>query len=236
MIPYNPAMDHTLFLFDIDGTIMKTGGAGVRAMHVVGMRMFGEHVTIEPDMTAGKLDPLIFAEFAEKNEIADHHLHLEAFREAYLVELEEELERERHNVQVLPGIRDAIQILHEDDRAVLGLLTGNFTAAVPIKFKAIGLDVNWFPIKALGDMGPTRPDLVLVAMKNYREMTGKDPDPKKIIVIGDTPRDIECAKAHGCVAFAVATGRYSLESLKEDGADIAVPDLSDLSSLLQFLD
>ena len=72
-------------------------------------------------------------------------------------------------------------------------------------------------------------------MRKYEKLTGEKADPRKVIVIGDTPRDVACARAHGCIAFAVATGGHAVETLEACGADVVVRDLADLSPLLKLI-
>lgn len=233
-------MKHTLLLFDIDGTILRTGGAGVRAMETVAAKLFGERFTFEGVTFSGGLDPIIFAEAAALNQLADHETHHERFRDAYLEELKDALVREADRVEVMPGIHDLLEHLRqrqdERDDVMLGLLTGNYRLAVPLKLAAVGVDRDWFTITAFGDEGKTRPDLVALAMSKYEQRTGRAADPARVVVIGDTPRDIACAKAHNCIAFAVATGFYSVEDLEAAGADIAVKDLKDPQPLLSIVD
>src|SRR5262249_6190155 len=119
---------------------------------------------------------------------------------------------------------------------VMGIVTGNYAAAAPLKLGACGLDLGSFEITAFGDEGRTRPDLVALALRKCAERTGWTPRPRDVVVIGDTPRDVACAHAHGCVAFAVATGIHPVEELNETGADIVVENLSDPSPLYAFLD
>ncbi|MCC7205298.1 MAG: HAD hydrolase-like protein, partial [Phycisphaeraceae bacterium] len=107
---------------------------------------------------------------------------------------------------------------------------------VPIKLTAVGLDPAMFHINALGDEADSRPALVPVAMRKFRDRFAADVDPRRVIVIGDTPRDVHCAKANGCLALAVATGSHSEQDLRHAGADVTVPDLADPQPLLDLLD
>ena len=91
-------------------------------------------------------------------------------------------------------------------------------------------------ITAFGDEAPTRPDLVGLALRRYEELMRHPAQPRCVVVIGDTPRDVECAHAHGCVAFAVATGDFTVEQLRATGAEHVVPDLFDPAPLLAILD
>ena len=218
---------------------MLSGGAGMRAMYRVTERMFGEEFSWDDVDPQGNLDPLIFAEAAKKNDL-DHREHLDAFRKQYLVQLDEELSTNLDKVQVMPGIHDLLARLRaraeESGDIVLGLLTGNYADAVPIKLAAIDVDVSWFQITSFGDEARTRPEMVALAMKKYEDAYGEPADPHRVVIIGDTPRDVACAHAHGCPCFAVATGFSSADTLREAGAEIVVNDLSDPAPLLAMIE
>ena len=233
-------MNHKLLLFDIDATLLRTGGSGMIAMKLVAERLFGPDWEWGSINTSGSLDPVIFAEAAAINRLEDHHDHHERFRDHYIDELEKQLAANMHIFEVLPGVPELLATLRHRAMAqrdiVLGLLTGNYTNAVPVKFKFAKLDPSWFTITAFGDEAPSRPDLVVLAMQKYLKAHGRPIDPKRVIVIGDTPRDIHCARTHGCVAFAVATGQYDAKTLREAGADFVVESFADPSPLMKLID
>ena len=218
---------------------MLSGGAGMRAMYRVTERMFGEEFSWDDVDPQGNLDPLIFAEAAKKNDL-DHREHLDAFRKQYLVQLDEELSTNLDKVQVMPGIHDLLARLRaraeESGDIVLGLLTGNYADAVPIKLASVDLDPSWFEITAFGDEAETRPGLVLLAMSRYEVTYGEPAEPQRVWIVGDTPRDVACAHAHGCRSFAVATGFSSPDDLRQADADVLVDDLVDPAPLLALID
>ena len=233
-------MVKSLLLWDIDGTILRSGGAGMKAMYKVAGRLFGEHHTWDGIDPGGNLDPAIFAEFARINKLDDDPAHHDNFHDHYLVELKAELEAAREAVRAMPGIYEIFNVLRQRAKArrdiVMGLLTGNYTKAVPLKLEAVGVNPEWFEVTAFGDEGRTRPDLVAVALRKYEKLTGTPADPRRVIIIGDTPRDVACAHAHGCVCFAVATGGHSMDTLRAAGADVVVADLADPSPLFNLID
>ena len=100
---------------------------------------------------------------------------------------------------------------------------------------SLRFDPTWFEIGAFGDEGRTRPDLVALALRRCHQQFAWSPDPQSVIVIGDTPLDIACAHAQGCVAFAVATGHHGVDELRTAGADVVVKDLSDPGPLFELL-
>ena len=225
-----------LVLFDVDGTLLLTGGAGMRAMKKVAAELFGAAFRWDGIVVSGHLDPLIFAEAATLNGldgIAEHH---ESFRRNYLEALRVELEVGRAHVRAMPGIHESLGRLRSSGGVTLGLLTGNYAQAIPLKLSAIGLEPTWFEITAFGEEAPTRRDLARLAIVKYEERLGEPVDPRRVVVVGDTPRDIDCAHAHGCFAFAVATGGYDVEALRQAGADRVVADLGDPTPLLRIID
>src|SRR2546421_4082761 len=146
---YSDAMNgqvKPLVLFDVDGTLLLTGGAGMRAMKKVAADLFGAAFRWEGIVVSGHLDPLIFAEAAVLNGIDDHALHHDGFRRRYLEELRLELERGRDGIRIMPGILETLAELRASGAATLGLLTGNYAEAIPLKLSAIGVDPRWFEI------------------------------------------------------------------------------------------
>lgn len=233
-------MTKTLLLFDIDGTIMLSGGAGLRAMRIVAGRMFGPSFSWDGVSTAGRLDPEIFADVARRNGISDHERHHDAFREHYVRQLRIELQTHRDAIVIMPGILKLLELLRrraqDQGDIMLGLLTGNYAAAAPLKLESIGTSVSWFAVTAFGDEADSRPDLLELAMRKYQAITAEPADPGRIIVIGDTPLDVQCARTHGCIAFAVATGFHSADELRQAGSDVVAQDLSDPAPLLTLID
>jgi phosphoglycolate phosphatase-like HAD superfamily hydrolase len=225
-----------LLLFDVDGTLLLTGGAGMRAMRRVAEALFGGGFRWDGIEVSGHLDPLIFAEAAALNGLDVDSEHHEEFRTRYLDALREELERGRAGIRVMPGVHETLALLRERPDVTLGLLTGNYAEAIPVKLAAIGVDPGWFSISAFGDEGESRPALVLLALAKYSRLLGRPADPRRVIVIGDTPRDVHCAHANRCIAFGVATGSYSVADLRAAGADEAVTDLSDPTPLVALVE
>lgn len=228
-----------LLLFDIDGTLLRCGGCGMRAMRTVANQLYGAHFRWDGIEPGGHLDPLIYAEAAALNDLPHSDAEHERFRGAYLDELARELERNRAGVRVLPGVRALLDQLHHRAQTVgdvaLGLVTGNYTRAAALKLATIGVEWDWFRITACGDEGPDRPALVQLALQRFANRSGHPADPARTLVIGDTERDVHCAHAHHCRAFAVATGWVSAAALRQAGADYVVDDLADPTPLLRLL-
>ncbi len=225
-----------LILFDVDGTLLLTGGAGMRAMKAVAAELFGAAFRWDGIVVSGHLDPLIFAEAAALNGLDRAAAHHESFRRRYLEVLVQELARYPDRVQIMPGIRESLSLLRDGKATTLGLLTGNYAEAIPLKLSAIGLDPEWFEITAFGEEAATRRDLVALALAKYARVVGVPIDPRRVVIVGDTPRDVDCAHAHGCLAFAVATGGYDARALADAGADLVVANLADPTPLLEVVE
>jgi phosphoglycolate phosphatase-like HAD superfamily hydrolase len=220
-----------LLLFDIDGTLLIGHGAGVRAMTRAGRAICGTGFSLEGLSIGGSLDPLIYTEAARKMGVPEPLSLHDAFRARYLHELRLELATAERKPEALPGVAALLEALRARDDVVLGLLTGNYRRAVPLKLSAVGLSTDAFMLGAFGDDGPDRRSLVPIALAQ----TPRPIEPADTIIIGDTPRDVDCALANGCVCLAVATGTHPSIELQRAGAQCVVENLLDPGSLLAML-
>lgn len=224
-----------LVLFDIDGTLLSGQGAGARAMERAGRGLHGSAFSLEGIDFGGALDPWIYGQaVARAVASAAEHAH-HRFHEAYLIELATELAGEGVPPRILPGVAQALERLAGYAAVTLGLVTGNYTRAAAMKLRAVGIDPDQFSIGAFGDDAPTRPELVQLALARWAA-SGAPARPDAAIVIGDTPRDIDCAQRNGCRCVAVATGRHSAEALAAAGADLVLRDLTDIGPVLAMLE
>jgi phosphoglycolate phosphatase len=219
-----------LFLFDIDGTLVITGGAGQRAMNRAFDDVFGIPDAFTGIELAGRTDTSILGEAMSPTPDATA-----AFRARYLVCLQEEVPRPGPNKRVLPGITDLLAELEPRPHNFLGLLTGNYCDAAEVKLSHFDL-WRYFRCGAFGEDHGDRNALVPVALDRARS-AGVPPhvDEARVVVIGDTPRDVRCAHAHGARCVAVATGEYSVDALRGAGADVVFGDLSDTRAVLATL-
>ncbi|MBI4579530.1 MAG: haloacid dehalogenase-like hydrolase [Planctomycetes bacterium] len=224
-----------LLLFDLDGTILLTSGAGLRAMEQAGVTIFGERFNLKDIATSGGLDPLIYAEAAARAGIDDAHVRHDDFRNAYLRQMEVNLAAAPELVFLLPGIGPLLNDLHRRPDVALGLVTGNYGPGADIKLRAVGVDPAWFPVRAFGDEAPDRSGMVRLAIERHRRLNHHEIPSHDVIVIGDTPHDVACAHANGGRCFAVATGKFSADELRRAGADLVVPDLADPQPLYDFI-
>ncbi len=230
-----------LILFDIDGTLIRTGGAGVRAM----TRAFSETCGIADALhrveVAGRTDRLIMTDaLALSGRPLDDAL-LQEFRELYCTYLREELlaiaQYEYTDAGVkgaLPGVRTLLDELEQRDDIDLALLTGNFRVSAEIKLAHYDL-WRYFPWGAFADDALQRPDLLPVALTRYHSHTARAIDPADVIIVGDTPHDVECAKVGGAKVVAVATGTFSAQALAEHEPDVVFEDLSDRHAFMSAI-
>ena len=223
-----------LVLFDIDGTLLVSQHAGTRAMLTAAREMFGEEFTYDGVEIAGRIDPLIWAAVAAANGIRDAEAQHDKFRASYAHHLARRLAT-HDTVTLCPGVGALLDRLGSVDRLTLGLLTGNYRETGLLKIEAAGLDPALFPVAAWGCDGSSRRDLPAVAMARHADATGRSLTPEQVVIIGDTPHDVDCARNHGCRALAVATGPCSSEKLRESEPDLVVEDLSNTAAIVEWL-
>jgi phosphoglycolate phosphatase-like HAD superfamily hydrolase len=224
-----------LFLFDIDGTLVITGGAGQRAMNRAFHDVFGIPDAFDGIELAGRTDTSILGDAFDRQAMVPTPEATAAFRARYLVCLQEEVPKPAPNKRVLPGITDLLAELEPRPHNFLGLLTGNYCDAAEVKLSHFDL-WRYFRCGAFGEDHGDRNALVPVALDRARS-AGLPPhvDEARVVVIGDTPRDVRCAHAHGARCVAVATGEYSVDALRGAGADVVFDDLGDTRAVLAAL-
>jgi phosphoglycolate phosphatase-like HAD superfamily hydrolase len=161
-----------------------------------------------------------------------------AFRDAYRRRLELRLQ-DRSRCRALPGVLDLLGALRRRRAITLGLLTGNYADTGSMKLRACGIEPEWFAVRVWGDDSPHEPPsrdhLPGIGLSRYADLRGARLDPGRATVIGDTPHDVACARAHGCRSLGVATGSFLADALRDAGADHVVRDLSDTESMLRWL-
>jgi phosphoglycolate phosphatase-like HAD superfamily hydrolase len=226
---------HTLVLFDIDGTLVLTGGAGLRAMTRAVEAVVGHAGALEGIPVAGRTDWIILTDAVRRvgGEL-DHEL-FQRLRDAYLARLREEIELPGRGVKaVMPGVRELLERLHARDDAWLGLLTGNFVEGARIKLEHFDL-WKYFRFGGFGDDAADRNLLVPFAIERARQGGLPPISPDRVLVVGDTPHDVACARAVGAIPVGVATGGASVDDLRRSGADIVFEDLSDADAFCALL-
>ncbi len=206
-----------LILFDIDGTLISTGGAGTRALDRAFNELFGIRDAFRNISMAGKTDPEIMREGLRAHGFSRADGNLEKMKDMYLHFLRQEIENPRRHLK--PGIMEALTLFNREG-ITLGLLTGNLRQGAQIKLSPFGLD-KFFPDGAFGSDDEDRDKLLPIAIGKFAKK-GLEFSPEDCIVVGDTPRDVRCAKVHGATCIAVATGPYSKEYLLDTEADIVL--------------
>lgn len=219
-----------IILFDIDGTMLTVDRDFNRAML---RELLNEHNIDYPDMEkdtfSGRTDHDIFNSFLV-NHNYDATLY-QTFKSAYLNQLEKTLSEEL--VQRHDYLDDAISYFSNDE-FIRGLLTGNYPKAAELKLQAGNIDYD-FTIGAFGEKDKDRNKLPMIAIDQVREQMGIEPDPSRFVIIGDTPRDILCAKHAGMKCVSVTTGKYGREELAEHNPELIINDLSEPEKWFQKL-
>jgi len=225
-----------LVLFDIDGTILLTDGAGKRAIHRALIDVFGG-TGPEDHRFDGKTDPQIVRELMRIEGHGDEHIdaHMSPLLDRYVEYLDEELRVGSSGVRVMPGVCELLDVLDARDDIVMGLLTGNLEAGARAKLSSAGIDHTRFRVGAYGSDHETRSELPAVAQRRAREELGLDVHGGDVIVIGDTPADIQCGRGIGARAIGVATGHYSTEELWEHAPAAVFEDLSPTHEVVRVI-
>jgi phosphoglycolate phosphatase-like HAD superfamily hydrolase len=195
-------------------------------------RLFGPTFSLEQVDRNGRLDPEIIATALELNGVQATEDQLCTFRDWYI----DELRREGEATRPLPGVRQLLAELRVTDGVLLGSVSGNYAEAARIKLQAAGLDPDWFVANGFGGQADTRRRLVRLAMDRAAGLLARPIPGRHVIVIGDTPRDVDSAKANDCTSLAVATGNYSVEQLAAAGADAVLADLAKPAPLWAMLE
>ena len=156
------------------------------------------------------------------------------FRAAYERHLRRRLDNGAR-VTVLPGVREVLAELRAVEGAVLGLVTGNYPETGRLKIGRAGIDFEMFTVFGWGCDGGHRRDLPRTAMAQCRALHKPGLRPEEAVIIGDTPHDIDCARHNGCRSIGVATGAFSMDELREHGADMVVAGLSDTRAVMTFI-
>jgi phosphoglycolate phosphatase-like HAD superfamily hydrolase len=224
-----------LVLFDIDGTLIGSGGAGVKSIVRVFQDLYGIGNAMQRVDPNGNTDPLIFREALEKNLSVSLDFEQEYPRilQKYLEYLSAEVVRAQ-NAHVKPGILEALEVLSSTSEVFLGLATGNVEAGARIKLKAHDLN-RFFPVGGFGDDSEIRRNLTRIAVEKAERFYRRTFKGRDVFVIGDTPRDIDCGKVLGGVAIAVATGSISRNELLTHEPDHCFEDLSNYKVLLDLI-
>jgi phosphoglycolate phosphatase len=227
-----------LILWDIDGTLLTAGVAGRTVFDDAVTSVMGRDPGPHGVQMSGKTDPQIALEILVTLSLseADARERLPGVLQALERHTEDALHRIRADGRVLPGVDEVLERLSEAPEVLQTVLTGNLAANASVKLRAFGLD-RWLDLDvgAYGSDHPDRTALVPVALAKVRLRYGTELSAGDVWVVGETPLDLECARAAGAHCLLVATGRFPLEELKDLDADVLLPDLSDTPLVLDIL-
>ena len=211
---------------------MLSGGAGRRAMARAFEDLFAVADALRDVPIAGRTDAWIVGEVASRRGLAAGTVERTRFRDRYLLHLDAELEKPGDGVKaVMPGVRALVESLSARSDVFLALLTGNYKSGARAKLEYFDL-WRFFQCGAFGDTVTDRNHLVAEALAQVAASGGPAVEPHDVVVVGDTPHDVACAQAVGARSVAVATGGYDIETLEATGADVVLPDFSDLERSL----
>lgn len=229
------ALRPALILFDIDGTLLLSGRAGLRAMTRAFKETFGVDDAFAGQNFGGRTDSFLVSSALQNAGLADTAEAHELFRANYIPILAEEIQHPGTGHKgLMPGARELLEALQDHDHLHLALLTGNYREGAQVKLEHFEL-WDFFEWGAFSDDSADRNALVPIARNRAHTYDIPADAIDRVIVIGDTPHDIECARVAGASSIAVATGGFTVEQLKAFGADAVVPDLSDTEHIISLL-
>jgi phosphoglycolate phosphatase-like HAD superfamily hydrolase len=222
--------DRPLLLFDIDGTLIRSETLAVlNGFDRAFRQVFGIDQLVHRIDTSGMIDRQILAEIAR---LHGRDPALEDVLAACQI-IAEHCRMNPVTTTVLPGVPELVGMLRETGYP-LGVLTGNVQEVAWLKLRASGLD-DTFQFGAFGDDADQRADLVPIALERARQTIGVDAPADRTWIVGDTPRDIACARANGIRVIAVATGHWTAAQLAEHAPDALFPDLTDAETFIATL-
>lgn len=223
----------TIVLWDIDNTLLYTGGAGSLGMARAFEELYGVPDAFRSVEFSGRTDTAIFRDCARANGIAEDALPSEQqrFLDAYVPHLATALAEVEG--KLMPGVRDVLDALTERDDVVQGLGTGNFRAGGQLKLTYYEID-SYFP-EFVGGFGEDAELRAEVVGRGIERLSGAQRNGARVVVIGDTPHDVTAALANDAFALGVATGKDSADVLRDAGADVALADLSDVARVVEII-
>ena len=197
--------------------------------------LFKVELTFDGVEVHGRTDPLIWQALAKRNGIEDHAPYAEQLRECYHRVLKDRVDEGGMQFDALAGAAGLIRAVDDHAAMTAGILTGNFQETGEIKLHAAGFDPAVFEVCAWGADASTRRGLPLVAIKKFQQAVGRSIAAHEVVIIGDTIHDVDCARANGCWAIAVATGGDTKETLAACEPDLLVDDLSDTAGIMDWI-
>lgn len=222
-----------LLLFDIDGTLIRTAGIGRDSMEEAFAQVFGPENGLKDIEMMGRTDPSILKEVLQNHNLVWSPTKELEFKETYFKILEKNIDSPKPGKRLCPGILELLTALNERTDIALGLLTGNWRYGSYLKLKHFNID-NFFSIGAFSDDSEDRNQLVPFAVERFKKEYDQSLTSKDIFVIGDTPKDIACARPHGAHSVAVATGFHNLESLEAANPDFLFENFEETDKIIKI--
>jgi len=221
-----------LILFDIDGTLLSAGGAGITSFNKAFQEVFGVESAWGDTLAHGKTDPQLVREICSRLLKRDVKVEEQkSVQERYLFHFPEEL-RANTRFRLLPGAKAICTQLHQEQDVLLGLETGNLEPSAWLKLERGALR-DYFSFGGFGSDSEDRRQIVSTAIERAKERLKGEP--LSTVVIGDAPQDIQAGKDNGARTIAMTTGRYKEDELAQFRADVILDDLSGLTSELKRL-
>ncbi len=224
-----------LLLFDIDGTLIRSNGAGRLTLAYALERLFGTVGPLESYNMSGKTDPRIISDLLTAIGVTSKEInkHLPAIYEL-MAEHGQKIFKDKEMMACV-GVPEMLARLATRDDVVVGLLTGNSQLTAPLKLSAAGIDPLQFTVGAYGSDAMDRNELPAIGMARARQLTGGEFDGTNTIIFGDTPADILCARAGKATAVAVASGWHSAATLADYQPDHLFDNLGDTDYVIKVL-
>ncbi len=223
-----------VLLFDIDGTLVLSGGAGLRAMTRAFENLYGVANAFVGVHLAGRTDSSILQDALAKFGLPFSAEIEKEYKQSYFNLLAEEMPLPVDGKRIMPGVVPLLEALSMRPDVHLGLLTGNWQTSGLLKLADFGLD-RYFRFGAFADDSGVRDELIPYALERFLALKGHKPRPEEVYVIGDTPFDILCARPHGARAVAVAAASHSTAELATWKPDFLFDDLQDTAAALSVL-
>jgi phosphoglycolate phosphatase len=226
-------MRPTVLLFDIDGTLITTGGAGRKALERTFGERYGRQNVFEGFPFGGMTDPAIIraglARVGRPYDLEEQAILLDR----YVTALEEEL-RSTTQHRLHAGMRDAVHRCRDREHTAVGLGTGNIVEGARKKLEPLGA-YDWFSFGGFGCDHEDRPTLIAKGIERGVQLLGADRRECRVVIIGDTPNDVSAAHANGAEAICVTTGQYSADQLRAAGADMVFASLAEVGACERLL-
>jgi phosphoglycolate phosphatase len=221
-------------LFDIDGTLIRSAGAGKRAMERSFETVYGIQNGLRDIQMMGRTDPSILDEAIQLFHLDESQSKKDRFRDLYFKLLAEEIDIDRPGKKICAGVYSLLKRLEQRKDTLIGLLTGNWRRSGLIKLRHFGID-TFFKTGAFADDSPIRNDLPNIAITRAEKLIGKSVSKEHVFIIGDTPLDIQCARPSGVKTVAVATGVHTMDQLTDEQPDFCFNDFGDNESFIRMI-